>query len=418
MSFLSRQDVSRLYEPAPASSFPTVAEICRAAVEAGAERNVFERMQAPFAYLSDSERHAQRDCARLTTRITRAWLFDEEDVVAVKQRLAVRRGEREAANATPPSLPQFCSEYMALLAESCVLQRRVAEVLSRRDANGRCMYVSSVDDARSRPDRERLLGEALQLFLEVYRHEQERFAYGSSLKDLILREMVHYPSETHQLLLTSTRGDFWTRYEDDLLACFEDPTEQNRRHLAAMYFNGDEQHLQAELARIAELPRELVVQRRDEHRKRQARLQLARIKKGYARLGDLPSHRVRFSRDANRNIGTIDQLLWIDNVLEKVLDHKMLLQHDLYLRLHLARLIMACAPFTDWRELAAESPAAASRKEELSRLEHMLGEEAGSFAVSDTVLSDVALRVYLLVASVTPRRRTGSALQPEMVRAA
>lgn len=376
-------------------SFPTVEEIRRAASEPSEEDAVFRRLHAPFDYLPPWERAVHREAVRDAVRCSRPWIFTEAEVIRTKKKLSAKKdGVEPSQQLASVPLREFLSDYLRLLAESCVLQRRIADALSRPDSCGWPTYMHSVDDAMSRPARERMLVEALEWFLEIYQHEQRRFAYGASLKTLLLEETSRFPSALHQLLLTSTRGDFWSRYDRDMLQVREDPRPCVRTRLAALYFNGNDPFLAQELDRIAQIPFDLVRIRRQDHADRDASLACARIKKGYAKLGDLSCHGSKLSADASKNILAMDQLLWIDNVFEKVIDHKMLLQHEPFLRLHLARLALACT------QDEAPNPLALPHGDstpELERLVDWFGPEARVFATTDT---ELVRRTYQIYASV------------------
>jgi hypothetical protein len=327
-----------------APDFPHVEEISATVDYPESEESVLQRLSAPFSYLPDHERQVLKRAARTATRRMRAWIFDEPEVENAKKRLGVYRGKK--GTTCPCSrtvrLAEFRGEYTTLLAESCVLQHRIAQTLAAQNPlTGQTSYVRSVRDAMQRHDRDTLLRRALELFEETSAHEQRRFALGSSLKDLVQRELSHYPVESHQLLLTSSRGDFWSRYERDLLAYVEHPTPAGEARLTALYFDGDDAQLAREVQRVQSLTPDAARNRRQAHNEQQERLARARIHKGYARLGDLRLLRQGSSADAKANIAHIDQLLWVDNVLEKFIDHKHLLHHDLFLRLHLVRLAVA-----------------------------------------------------------------------------
>ncbi len=330
-----------LHEPPP---FPRVEEICGTVDHPESAEDVLRRLSAPFSYLPDHERQVLKKAARVAARCMRGWIFEEPEVQSAKKRLGVFRGDTSGCPGGPGGptvrLSEFTREYATLLAESCVIQRRIAEALAAHNPlTGETAYVHSVHDAMRRHDRDAMLRRALELFEEASIHEQRRFALGSSLKDLVQRELTHYPVESHQLLLTSSRGDFWSRYERDLLTYVESPTPAGRDRLMALYFDDDDAHLEREVQRVRSLAPIVAQSRRQAHEEQQARLALARIRKGYAALGDvrLP----RSGSHAKANIAHIDQLLWVDNVLEKFIDHKHLLQHDLFLRLHLVRLAIA-----------------------------------------------------------------------------
>ncbi len=327
-----------LHEPPP---FPRVDEICGTVDHPETVEHVIRRMCAPFSYLPDHERQVLPEAARVASHCMRGWIFEEPEVQAAKKRLGVFRGDRSACPDGPiVGLSEFRREYTTLLAESCVIQRRIAEALATHNPlTGETAYVHSVHDAMRRHDRDAMLRRALDLFDEASAHEQRRFALGSSLKDLVQRELTHYPVEAHQLLLTSSRGDFWSQYERDLLNYVESPTPADRDRLMALYFDQDDTHFEQEVQRVMSFAPSVARTRRRAHEEQLARLALARIRKGYAALGD-----VRFPRSAGRakaNIAHIDQLLWVDNVLEKFIDRKHLLHHDLFLRLHLVRLAIA-----------------------------------------------------------------------------
>ena len=326
-----------------APDFPHVEEIRATVDHPESEEAVLQRLSAPFSYLPDHERQVLKHAARTATRRMRAWIFDEPEVENTKKRLGVYRGKKGTdCPCSSVRLSEFRSEYTTLLAESCVLQHRIAETLAvQNPLTGQTSYVRSVRDAMQRQDRDTLLRRALELFEETSAHEQRRFALGSSLKDLVQRQLSHYPVESHQLLLTSSRGDFWSRYERDLLAYVELPTLAGKERLTALYFDGDEAQLEREVHRVGSLTPDAARDRRRAHSEQQERLARARIHKGYARLGDMRLLRPGSSADAKANIAHIDQLLWVDNVLEKFIDHKHLLHHELFLRLHLVRLAVA-----------------------------------------------------------------------------
>jgi hypothetical protein len=408
------------HEPPP---FPRVEEICETVDHPQAAEDVLRRLSAPFSYLPDHERRVLSPAARVATRCMRGWIFEEPEVKSAKKRLGVLRGDESACPGSPTvSLSEFCREYATLLAESCVIQRRIAEALAAHNAlTGETAYVHSVQDAMGRQDRDALLRRALALFEEVSVHEQSRFALGSSLKDLVQRELTHYPAESHQLLLTSSRGDFWSGYERDLLAYVDGPTPSGRDRLMALYFDGDDAHFEREVQRVRSLTPKVAQSRRQAQEEQQERLALARIRKVYAALGDvrLPCSGSR----AKANIGHIDQLLWVDNVLEKFIDHKHLLHHDLFLRLHLVRLAIAVVlrargiqpkDVTDEaiRDAAStllgatisdEAPDEV-REPEVAQLTAWFGEAGRAFARPDTVLRQ---RLGVVVwEQASARRRT------------
>ncbi len=382
------------------NAFPSAREIRSTATRPAVEESIYQRMQAPFAYLNADELRSHREAARSAGRASRSWLFREPEVVRVKARLAL---SRETSSALLPaaepvtSLTEFLALYLDLFCASCVAQKQMADVLTRAGSDGRVAYVHSVSDAMDRPNRNELLADAMTVFASTYRLEQRRFAFGSSLKDVIVRELVHYPSESHQLLLTSTRGDFWSRYHRDLLACCERPSTETQQRVAATYFNGDEPFLHAELGRISSVSKERARVLQEKNRAMEEALGCARIKKGYAKLGDMPGHRIRYSMEAKRNILAIDQLLWIDNVLEKIVDHKMLLHHCVYLRLHIARLLAAQDTLTAQRSssvnlawvtssMMQRTRTQASQGDEWANLVGWFGAEAAIFAVPDSEL--------------------------------
>ncbi|MCU0691059.1 MAG: hypothetical protein MUF54_06635, partial [Polyangiaceae bacterium] len=199
--------------------FPSVEQIRRVADDPASEESVLQRLRASFCYLPRHEHAVLGEAARVASRCERAWVFSEPEVVQTKQLLGVARPQPSQSPDLSVRLADFHREYTTQLAESCVLQRRIAETLWYRNARtGQVTYVESVEDALRRSDRDSLLRAAIHLFLETFLHEQRRFAFGSSLKDLVHRALRQYPAELHQLLLTSTRGDFWSRYDRDLLA--------------------------------------------------------------------------------------------------------------------------------------------------------------------------------------------------------
>jgi hypothetical protein len=409
-----------LHEPPP---FPRVEEICRTVDHPESAEGVLRRMSAPFSYLPDHERQVLKKAARVAGRCMRGWIFDEPEVKSAKKRLGVFRGDPSPCPRPTVRLSEFRREYATLLAESCVIQRRIAETLAvHNPLTGETAYVHSVHDAMRRPDRDAMLRRALELFEEASAHEQRRFALGSSLKDLVQRELVHYPVESHQLLLTSSRGDFWSRYDRDLLWYVENPTRSGRDRLMALYFDDDDAHLEREVQRVKSLAPSVARSRRQAHEDQQARLELARIRKGYAALGDvrLPALGSR----AKANIAHIDRLLWVDNVLEKFIDHKHLLQHDLFLRLHLVRLAIAAVlgdrgiqldEVTDEaiRDAASALLGGTTRTdlgtgqahgEEVAQLTAWFGEAGRAFSQPDTVLRQ---RLGVVVwEQASARRRT------------
>lgn len=398
----SRFGLFRRPRPSSSPTFPTAEEIGTVVLHPQREESVLRRLRAPISYLPDNERDQLADTVRTATRCMRRWVFDEPSVQREKKRLGVFRGP-QSPQAAPcrVRLSEFRSEYMNLLAESCVLQREVADSLARRSPlTGRATYVASVRDAMQRHDREDLLRDALDLFTRVYEHEQKRFALGSSLKSVIQRELGRYPTETHQLLLTCTRGDFWSRYDRDLLSYVDHPTDDARNRLKALYFDGDESALDREVWRIRSLSPAAFEARRRAHDEQHERLACARIRKGYAKLGDMRFARPGGTSDAKSNITTIDELLWIDNVLEKYIDHKHLLHHEIYLRLHLARLAAAswlAARGVQASDVTAEhvrnaikallSEEGSEGSAELASLEHVLGAEALVFARPDSTVA-------------------------------
>ncbi len=422
-------DWNALNAPPP---FPRVEEICETVDQPQSAEDVFRRLSAPFSYLPDHERRILSKAARVATHCMRGWIFEEPEVQSAKMRLGVFRGHASAARPSSPtvSLSEFRREYATLLAESCVIQRRIAEALAAHNSlTGKTAYVHSVRDAMRRQDRDALLGRALVLFEEASAHEQSRFALGSSLKDLVQRELTHYPVESHQLLLTSSRGDFWSGYERDLLSYVDGPTPSGRDRLMALYFDGDDAHFEREVQRVRSLAPTVAKSRRQAHEQQQARLALARIRKGYAALGDvrLPCS----GRRAKANIANIDQLLWVDNVLEKFIDHKHLLHHDLFLRLHVVRLAIAVSlgargiqpnDVTDEaiRDAAStllggatlgDGATSEAQKSDVAQLAAWFGEAGHAFARSDTVLFQ---RLGVVVWEQASARRRASRPAPRV----
>ena len=410
----SVQTSERLKRVTRDSAFPSAEEIRLTAFDATSEESVLRRLHAPFSYLDVETFAARRDTARAATRCVRTWIFDEPEVAHAK---------RELADLNGMSLSDFAMEYLALLGESCSLQRRIADALSRSTPQGSPTYVRSIHDAATRPDRAALFDAALTLFLDTYAHEQRRFAFGSSLKRLVERELNRYPSEWHALLLTSTRGDFWSRYEQDLLDYVDHGSVPARERLVALYFGADTARLNSELTRVRSLPDGILRDRRQAHRNQRARLASQHIRKGYATLGDFPRQQLKFSRETNANITEIDRLLWVDNVLEKFIDHKQLLHHDLFLRLHLARLAVASQlghPSTyarldpqavsDLLGVAADVPAAAS--EDMHQLIRSFGSEAIVFAQPDTRLATRLMSIRRHVANAPSLLANGWAHAP------
>jgi hypothetical protein len=416
------------HEPPP---FPRVEEICGTVDHPESAEDVLRRLSAPFSYLPDHERQVLEMAARVATRCMRGWIFEEPEVQSAKKRLGVFRGDTSPCpGGSMVRLSEFLREYATLLAESCVIQRRIAEALATHDPlTGETAYVHSVHDAMRRHDRDAMLRRALDLFEEASAHEQRRFALGSSLKDLVQRELSHYPVESHQLLLTSSRGDFWSHYEGDLLAFVESPTPAGRNRLMALYFDGDDTHLEREVQRVMSLAPNVAQSRRRAHEEQQARLALAQIHKGYAALGD-----VRLPRSGSRakaNIAHIDQLLWVDNVLEKFIDHKHLLHHDLFLRLHLVRLAIAVVLRSrgiqpdDVTEEAIRNAAStlldgtthadvttgSAREQEVAELTAWFGEAGRAFARSDTTLRQ---RLGVVVWEQASSRRRASRPAPRI----
>ncbi|MFW5741104.1 MAG: hypothetical protein ACOC1F_12135 [Myxococcota bacterium] len=339
---LPRHDLRRRPSVHESPAFPKAQEIYETVERPQSEEAVLQRLSAPMSYLPAHERRSLNQLVRGASRCVRSWIFEEPEVQSAKIRLGVFRGP-VAAPSAPVGLGTFRREYTQLLAESCVLQRRIADTLAAHSPlTGRRTYVDSVRDAMERPDRDTLLRRALAVFRETFVHEQRRFAFGSSLKALLEKELRRYPAESHQLLLTSTRGDFWSRYDQDLLAYVDRPTEEARTRLHQLYFDGDHARFAREVERVRALPSDAAQERRRAHVLRRERLACARIQKGYARLGGLRLLHPGGPGDARSNIETIDDLLWIDNVLEKYIDHKHLLHHEFFLRLHLARLAVGC----------------------------------------------------------------------------
>ena len=406
---------------ATASAFPSVDEICSADADARTERSVYERMQAPFSYLNGDERFDHRKIVHLAERSMRGWIFDEPACEAAKSHLGTRRKSPEASDSQTPAsrvpITTFLVDYLRLFAQSCVMQSSIAAFLARPAASGGLTFVHSVDDALSRPDRHALFAEAASLFLQIHQHEQIRFAYGSSLKDVIVRELGRYPAESHQLLLTSTRGDFWTRYARDLLGWVTSSSAQDLERIARTYFNSDESHLGTEVERIRRLGPDRASELLASFQQMAEALATTSVRKRYATLGDLPGYRVGCPIDANTTIWAIDRLLWIDNVLEKVVDHKLILFHDIYLRLHVWRLAIACsldAPAPAPRALVRAMDAAAvssphdkkhrdDRDEMLDFLIDRCGIEARGFAVPDSVFAAALEKFDVKTASALGR---------------
>jgi hypothetical protein len=349
--------------------------------------DISRRLQASFDYLPEHQRAGQRQTDRIATSLMRkAWVFDEPDIREVKDKLHYKELKAGRETVTPAKAHAFLADYFRLLSESCVLQKEMADYLAGKDSQGRQVYAANIEDALGREDRYQRLAEAMELYRKSYAHEQERFAYGSTLKVVMDGLVEDMPEAWRQIALTPRRGEFERRLTHEMLDYRLDPSPEKRQSITQTYFNGQTDEAEKAFVKYADMKDAYVKERADEDVARQDRLAAIAHKVIYGRLGeesDLPA----LNQRQKSSLDALDDLLWVDNDFEKVLDQKMLLDHDLYLRLQLGNLLIACYPTLERPSFGHLKPEERSQCEKkMDDLVRKFGRGAFIFGLSDTEL--------------------------------
>jgi len=194
------------------------------------------------------------------------------------------------------------------------------------------------------------------------------------------------PEAWRQIALTPRRGELERRLAHEMLDYRLDPSPEKRQSITQTYFNGQTDEAEKAFAKYADMKDAYAKERADEDVTRQDRLAALDHKVIYGRLGEEPDLPALNQRQKSA-LDALDDLLWVDNDFEKVLDQKMLLDHDMYLRLQLGNLLIACYPTLERPSFEHLKPEERSQCEKkMDDLVRKFGRGAFIFGLSNTEL--------------------------------